>query len=222
MVCHPKLSLGGSHVGQGFRTEYVGPRNQGVDLLQGASCPLVDCYFGGYVVEVCKWLKSHGAQGTVGINPKYTPIFMTRISIKINDAAVGSAIARQIAKLSDLSPMMADIGEHLQRRVDDGFRNQVDPYKNSWAPLAASTLRQKTRQKRILKVLQSRGTMRGTVSYRASRDRVVIGFAVNYAQYHQRGNQRMPKRQVLPDVARGLPAQDVAAIQSIVEDYLES
>ena len=118
--------------------------------------------------------------------------------------------------------MMADIGEYMQRRIDDGFRHQVDPFGQNWAPLATSTLKQKTRQKRILKILQSRGTMRGTLTYQPKGDRVKIGFNVFWAQFHQYGTKRMVKRQLLPDVARGLPQQDIAAIQDIVQDYLES
>ena len=147
---------------------------------------------------------------------------MTQVSIKIDDAAVQATFARAIAQLSDLTPMMADIGEYMQRRIDDGFRHERDPYGQSWAPLASSTLKQKVRQKRILKILQSRGTMRGTLTYQAKGDRVRIGFNVFYADFHQRGTKRMVKRQLLPDVARGLPQQDIAAIQDIVQDYLES
>lgn len=147
---------------------------------------------------------------------------MTQISIKINDTDVQAVFARAIARLEDLTPMMGNIGEYLQRRVDDGFRYERDPYGQNWAPLAASTLKAKVRNKRILKILQSRGTMRGTLTYQAGRDRVVIGFNTYTAQYHQYGTKRMPKRQILPDAARGLPAQDVAQIQAIAQDYLES
>ncbi len=146
---------------------------------------------------------------------------MTQISISINDTAVQSAFVGAIAQLSDLTPMMADIGEYMQRRIDDGFRHERDPYGQSWAPLASSTLKQKVRQKRILKILQSRGTMRGTLTYQAKGDRVIVGFNVFYADFHQRGTKRMVKRQLLPDVERGLPAQDVAAIQEIAADYFQ-
>ena len=64
--------------------------------------------------------------------------------------------------------------------------------------------------------------MRGTLTYQATGDRVVVGFNVFYADLHQRGTKRMVKRQLLPDVARGLPAQDVAAIQEIVNNLSES
>jgi phage virion morphogenesis protein len=147
---------------------------------------------------------------------------MTQVSIKIDDAAVQAVFARAIARLGDLTPAMADIGEYLQRRVDDGFRYEKDAYGQPWAKLASSTLRQKVRQKRILKILQSRGTMRGTLTYQASRDRVRVGFNVFYADFHQRGTKRMVKRQLLPDAARGLPAQDAAMIVAIVQNYLES
>jgi phage virion morphogenesis protein len=147
---------------------------------------------------------------------------MTQVSIKIDDAAAQAVFARTIARLGDLTPAMADVGEYLQRRVDDGFRDEKDPYGQPWAKLASSTLRQKTKQKRILKILQSRGTMRGTLTYQASRDRVRVGFNVYYADFHQRGTKRMVKRQLLPDAVRGLPVQDAAAIVAIVQDYLES
>jgi phage virion morphogenesis protein len=146
---------------------------------------------------------------------------VAQISIKINDTAVQTAFETAIARLGDLTPMMADVGVYLQRRVDDGFRYERDPYQNSWAPLASSTLRQKTKNKRILKILQSRGTLRGTLTYQASRDRVVIGFNVFWAAFHQAGTRRMVKRQLFPDLGRGLPAQDVAQIAAIAIGYFE-
>lgn len=145
---------------------------------------------------------------------------MTRISIQINDTAT-SVISAAIARLGDLTPMMADVGEMLVNSLDRGFRDQVDPYQNSWAKLASSTLRQKVKRKRILKINQSTGILRASLSYQASGDRVVVGFGVNYARYHQTGTRRMPKRQLLPDAARGLPARVEREIQAIARDYFE-
>jgi phage virion morphogenesis protein len=146
---------------------------------------------------------------------------VTQVTININDAAVQAVFTAAIARLGDLTPMMADVGEYLQRRVDDGFRHERDPYGQPWAKLASSTLRQKVKQKRILKILQSRGTMRGTLTYQAGRDRVVVGFNVFYASFHNFGGKHLKKRQLLPDIQKGLPQQDIVAIENIAADYLQ-
>lgn len=145
---------------------------------------------------------------------------MAQIRIEINDAEVLGAFNQVSDRLSDLTPFFQDLGEHLVRRIDDGFRNQTDPYGSAWAPLAASTLKEKVRKKRITKILQSRGTMRSTLTYQAGRDRLVIGFNTFYATFHQRGTKRMVKRQLLPDAERGLPAGDVAIAQQLFQEHL--
>lgn len=145
---------------------------------------------------------------------------MAQIRIEINDAAVLGAFSQVSDRLSDLTPYFQDLGEHLVRRIDDGFRNEVDPYGSGWAPLAASTLKEKVRRKRIQKILQSRGTMRSTLIYQAGRDRLVVGFNVYYAAFHQRGTRKMVKRQLLPDAERGLPAEDVAIAQQLFQGHL--
>jgi phage virion morphogenesis protein len=147
-------------------------------------------------------------------------VFVASVRIEINDAAVLGAMERVGSRLSDLTPFFQDLGEHLVRRIDDGFRNQTDPYGLAWAPLATSTLKEKKRKKRIQKILQSRGTMRSTLTYQAGRDRLVVGFNVYYAQFHQRGTKRMVKRQLLPDAERGLPAGDVAIATQLLQEHL--
>jgi phage virion morphogenesis protein len=139
------------------------------------------------------------------------------INVSISDRPLQKAIDQ----LSRMRPVWRDIGEHLLRRADDGFRYERDPYGARWAPLAASTLAQKRRQKRIMKILQSRGLMRGTLAYQAYENRVVIGFNAFYAAFHQSGTKKMPKRQLLPDAGRGLPSRDVNAIFEIVQDHLK-
>jgi phage gpG-like protein len=146
---------------------------------------------------------------------------VAQVSIKINDTAVQAVFATAIARLGDLTPMMADVGEMLVNSLDRGFRDQVDPYQTSWAPLAASTLRQKVRRKRILKINQSSGILRATLSYQASSTKVLVGYNTPYATYIQTGTRRMPKRQILPDTARGLPLNLQNEIVNIVKDHLD-
>jgi phage virion morphogenesis protein len=142
------------------------------------------------------------------------------VRIQVNDNQLSATLTRLERQLNDLTPAFKAIGEYYLRRTDDGFRSETNPYGQPWAPLAASTLKQKARKNRIPKTLQSRGIMRASTSYQATSRSVLIGFATNYAQYHQFGTKKMAQRMLLP--SNGLPQQDQNAITDILANLLDN
>lgn len=142
-----------------------------------------------------------------------------RLTLRINDSAAQADIKRLIDRVADMTPFFQDVGEFLTREIDDEFRNERTMGEKSWAPLATSTLRQKQRQKKILKIWQRTGATRATLIYQASRDRVIVGVNTQYAQYVNYGTRRMPARELIPSV---LPPRVVSEIEAIGQDYLES
>jgi phage gpG-like protein len=144
---------------------------------------------------------------------------MTQVSIKIDDRALGAVFARAIARLNDLTPVMGDVGEMLVREIDGQFRTETSlETGQKWAPLAASTLKEKQRSKKILKVWQRTGLTRATLIYQTSSTKVVIGVNTYYAKFVNFGTKRMVARSLIPSV---LPPRIVGEIQNIAADYLE-
>lgn len=144
---------------------------------------------------------------------------MTQISISINDTAVQSAFVGAIGRLSDLTPMLSDVGEMLVREIDNQFRTETSlETGQKWAPLAAATLKEKQRSKKILKTWQRTGLSRASLTYQASPDRVRVGVNTYYAKFVNFGTRRMVARSLIPSV---LPPRIIGEIQAIAADYLE-
>jgi phage gpG-like protein len=143
---------------------------------------------------------------------------MTQVSIKIDDAAGQAVFARTIARLEDLTPMLSDVGEMLTREIDQQFRTETSlETGQKWAPLAASTLKQKQKQKKILKIWQRTGVTRATLVYQASSTKLVVGVNTYYAKFVNFGTRRMVARSLIPSV---LPPRIIGEIQAIAADFL--
>lgn len=69
----------------------------------------------------------------------------------------------------------------IQKNFDSGGRP------NHWTPLAASTLKQKSKQGYSSQPLIKKGNLRSSIVYRAYSNRLVIGTKIKYAAIHQFG-----------------------------------
>lgn len=136
------------------------------------------------------------------------------VSVNYDDQEVRVRLLRVQAKVGDLTPVMKNIGEYLLLATDQRFENEVSPGGVPWQPNSAYTVAKKRAQGRILKVLQSTGRGRASVTYQASKDRVVVGTNVDYMKKHQIGD-KVPKREWL-----GISEQDRKEILVILDDFL--
>lgn len=126
------------------------------------------------------------------------------MEIPTNDL-VSPSLAKIVARTEDLSPAFKDFGEFYLGKIDDQFRDEKDPYSEAWPPLSQAYLDWKVRKGHIPKILQKRGHMRARTAYQASAQQCAIGFNDKKSEWHDRGTDHLPKRQLLPDPRRGLP-----------------
>jgi phage virion morphogenesis protein len=136
------------------------------------------------------------------------------INITYDDSEIRAKFQQLQAKLGDLTPAMKQIGEAMLLSTDDRFANEVDPSGIPWQANSPRTIAQKRAQGRINKILQSTGRLRSSITYQATRDRVVVGTNVKYAAKHQLG-QGAPKREFL-----GVSEGDRQEIVSILTTFL--
>ena len=118
--------------------------------------------------------------------------------------------------LDDATPLFNLIGQSMELTIDDNFRQEIDPDGNPWAALNPKYEAYKRRKGFIGKINQRRGDLRGTISYRAYRDRLEIGANVPYSgEVHKR-------RPFLYSKTGGLGARAERRIEQVADNYYQS
>jgi phage virion morphogenesis protein len=145
------------------------------------------------------------------------------IRLNITSQELEQALALAIARLENPKPLFADIGEYLLRCTQENFENERDPEGRPWQALHPKTVARKAKQRKIRKILQQDGDLRGGINYQASRRGVAIGSPSPYAAIHQLGGRagrnraaNIPARPYL-----GLSQSDLEEIRRIAIDFLE-
>lgn len=134
---------------------------------------------------------------------------MIRITADISSASSG--LAKMIAGLSDMSPLLEECGAYMERETKLNIAKGQTYQGAAFAPLAASTLR----QKRSGRILQETGAMVSSVSSRVSGNEARVGPSVRHAIYHQFGTSKMPARPFVGVADRHHPK-----LQKIAQDYV--
>ena len=110
------------------------------------------------------------------------------IRIDIDDRAIGTALQKLQDRLTDLTPALDEIGHTLEQRIRTRFETQTDPDGGRWKEWAPATARVRTQRGGNL--LHDTGHMLGGLSYQVDKNAVRIGFAADYAAYHEFGAPR--------------------------------
>jgi phage gpG-like protein len=134
-------------------------------------------------------------------------------SITYHDVEVRSLLSQLQAQVQNLRPAMLDIGEAALLITDQGFEREQDPNGIAWKPLSAKTLEWKTENSRILKILQSTGRLRASITYQASDDRVVIGTNAKYAR-------KLMRDRIFLGVGTALRTETLNILQDHIEEAL--
>lgn len=147
------------------------------------------------------------------------------ITIQANTPTVLQALRELEQRMTDMTPVMREIGTRLESRVRARFETETDPLGNAWAPWEASydpaqggnrpTGGNET-------ILDLSGHMLGDMSWSADSKSVTIGFAHEYAQYHEYGTSKMKRRGMLfanPDTGQLAP-DDEAEILDVIQNFL--
>ena len=145
---------------------------------------------------------------------------MTQISIRFEDAQLQQRLAQLASRVVDLTPANRDIGEYLLRRTRRRFDTEIAPDGTPWNPLAASTIKAKRRRQetgspyrtraRPESILKDTFTLRDSITYAISTDRVSIGTNIQYGIFAQETRPFL-----------GLDDADRSEIVSIISDYLD-
>lgn len=146
---------------------------------------------------------------------------MTQIQIIINTDQLQGGISKLTAKLANLKPAMADIGEYSLRKVRKRFDNEVAPDRTPWKTLAESTIKAKARRKRTglpyrtnaepTAILKDTFSLRDSITYQPTNSSVAIGTNIFYGTFNQSNRPFL-----------GVDDADTIEIVEIIKDYLES
>lgn len=138
------------------------------------------------------------------------------VSITYDDKAIQEKLRKLAKKISDLTPVMNEIGQQLLLSTDQRFEKEVDPDGVPWKPNTPYTRKLKKAKGLIDKVLQASGRGRASINYAATKDRVVVGTNVDYMRKHQLGLEGLPVRKFL-----GISKEDEVEIGIILDEYLQ-
>ena len=137
------------------------------------------------------------------------------ISLTYSDDSVRDRFAKLKRKLSDLTPVMEEIGQFELLQHDKRFNAEVDFRGNPLLPNSPRTIAYKKATGKIQQILQSTGLMRSRTRVIATQNEAKIINNDNKAQKHQRGIG-VPKREIF-----GInPTADVPEITKLLENYL--
>ena len=140
---------------------------------------------------------------------------MPPLEIHADDTELRRGLQRLEAKLGDLTPFFRDMGEALLNSTRERFRSQSAPDGTAWAALSPDYRAHK--QKNAALILTLNGYLRGTLSYKAEKDRLRLGTPLIYGAAHQFGRpkQNIPARPFL-----GLSDADLAMLHEALREYL--
>ena len=119
-------------------------------------------------------------------------------SVRVNDKAFRSYLDRLQGRMSDMTPVMSEIGAVLESRVSGRFETETDPSGTPWAPWAQST-RENYPDDGNGRILDRYGDLLASLNWQANASSVRVGFGQPYAAYHEWGTSRMPQRGLLMD-----------------------
>ena len=151
------------------------------------------------------------------------------ITITVNDREVRELLAGLYARTADFAPAMTKIGAELETRIRARFETQSDPLGHKWADWAPSTKKsypgpgtKSSQGQGNARILDRYGVMLKDIGWEADAISVRVGLAQPYAQYHEYGTQRMPRRGLLfadPN-AKTLAPADQRYVLDVIEQHI--
>ncbi len=147
------------------------------------------------------------------------------ITIDANTPTVLQALRELEQRMTDMTPVMRDIGQRMEARVRARFETETDPMGNMWDEWADSYHPAKGGSRPTdgnTGILDLYGDMLNSLNWSADRTSVTVGFGQPYAAYHEFGTSKMKRRGMLfanPDTGELAP-DDEAEILDVIQDFL--
>jgi phage virion morphogenesis protein len=148
------------------------------------------------------------------------------MDIKVNVSGLeemAGDIAAAAARAADLSPVTKPAAERLRSIITLSFSQSKSPLGEPWRPLAESTVAR--RRMGSSKPLIDTGLLRKSVATRGEKQGVVFGVsgsAGEYAQFHQFGTRKIPRRAFMPTDASGKPVFDSGSARKWIEQTMKA
>jgi phage gpG-like protein len=123
-----------------------------------------------------------------------------RLSLEVyGDRQLDRKLLRFSDRVGDLEPVFTDLADDFLSIETRQFTSEGAFASGGWAPLADSTVR---RRGSAHPILDDHGDLRASLTDAAAKgairditsDSLFVGTDVDYAQYHQQGTSRMPRR----------------------------
>ncbi len=157
------------------------------------------------------------------------------LQIELNDADVAAALSRVAAAMTDLTPIMHDIGDVLVESTTKRFATGTDPEGNPWAPKSPTTIeayRARGDSVSFRPLIGPSRALSTTIHYSAGPDRVEVGSNRIQAAVMQGGAAKgafgrtarggsIPWGNIPARPFIGLSDEDRTNIVDIVEEWLE-
>jgi phage gpG-like protein len=136
---------------------------------------------------------------------------MFRLEVELGGSAEQLLFALRAGRFDSYRvPLQGAIARLLRRVLRQNFEERGSfATPRPWAPLARSTIRDRIRQgyggkpmmRRTDRLYRSLTLQRASADgvFEVTDDSITLGSRVEYAQYHQRGNAILPRRQLIPD-----------------------
>lgn len=151
------------------------------------------------------------------------------LEIRVDDAALRSALAQLRATTGDLQPVFRDLGEALLNSTRDRFSTFKSPSGTRWAALSPAYQKRKKQNKH--KILTLRGHLRGLLAYQVRPDALLVGTPLDYGATHQFGAKKgafgrtrrggpIPWGDIPARPFLGLSDADRAEIDTILREHL--
>jgi phage gpG-like protein len=135
------------------------------------------------------------------------------VRIKVDGARELARLRREVKRAPKLLDAIGlQVGEEFLGLVQDGFREQRNPFGHAWPP-------KKRPDGRAILVGRTTRLRRSWHLERTARGVITIASAVVYTPYHQHGTRRMPARKMVPDDE--LPPAWNAALNETALELLE-
>jgi phage virion morphogenesis protein len=151
----------------------------------------------------------------------------TNNNIHIDSQSVIDALAHARESVTDLRPIMADIGETVRSNIMLGFRETKSPDGINWAALKPSTIENRRQGSSV--PLNDTGQLKASITFNASSNYVEIGTNKPYAALMNFGGTKaqfpnlwgnVPARQFMP--TSDLPASWADEILAVVNHHLDT
>jgi phage virion morphogenesis protein len=151
---------------------------------------------------------------------------MAFLQITVDDRDLNNALQKLSDRMSDLTPVMQNIGEYMRGETDANFALERSPDGSPFKFLNPRYARQKEKRKGIRSILQFTGDLRSSIAYQVEPDGggVAIGTniktpggALSLGAIHQFG---APKRNIPARPFLGVSEANAVEITAIIEEYL--